>query len=625
MLPEIGTIVAEKYEIVDRIGAGAMGSVFKATHRAMNRVVALKFVHAGIEDKESMERFKREAKILSTLKHKNVVSCYELGLWQGHAFAAMEYVEGESLNVLLHEQETLSVRRAIEIAAQIADGLACAHKNGVVHRDLKPSNILMVGDTAKIIDFGLAKVHLPVGVSMMKLTETGFAVGTPQYMSPEQCVGQNVDARSDIYALGVLMFQMITGKPPFVADSPIEVMHQHFAVIPPPVSVAAPDVVLPSGLDIVVARALAKDPADRYQSAEDFLHALHLVAEGQGGKVTQYIPSQISSAAELRSTPPKRLGTAILVGVLLGGGCLVIGGGYWYFSQNSGDSLEHALTEYSQGHPAEAEEIALSVGIAKYAARDLEAARRAFTDAEKYSRDRGAVGGALVKVLAAHGSNGAKCEDMRRLLDEMGAREVKSRWGKADADMLKFIADDLALQLGEGGQFAKISRFDITRLKSGDSLCLYSAFRQAHNFYEEAAASKIPSIRIRGQLGLARVALSEGNRFTVDDLPPEQDVKALNDGNVEASYYSMKWRLDNGAPYLMAVTHAGPRELGIKLTDRAGHLTPEATFDLMNFLRFKNIAIVPPSKRVVTGTDDWLEFWREYLQETALPDRFFES
>lgn len=283
---EQGDIVDGHYEIIAKLGDGGMGAVFKAREIELERDIALKLMHPGfITDHETLARFEREAKVLSQLIHPNVITFYRFGVWQKYTpYIAMEYVDGQSVRNLLDKTGKLSALTAIDLCTQICDALDTAHNIGIVHRDLKPSNIMLVdhGEEAmqvKILDFGLARVFKDddVGLTQQHLTQTGELVGTVFYMSPEQCRGQKADHRSDIYSLGCVLYELVTGNPPFYAENPIAMMHLHVNEESPQLT---SENAMP-GLATVINRAMEKDPERRFQSMTDMKTQLQMVAQGK--------------------------------------------------------------------------------------------------------------------------------------------------------------------------------------------------------------------------------------------------------------------------------------------------------------------------------------------------------
>jgi beta-lactam-binding protein with PASTA domain/tRNA A-37 threonylcarbamoyl transferase component Bud32 len=272
--PLIDTLFDGRYRIVRKIGAGGMANVYLAEDQELGRRVAIKILndrHAN--DDQFVERFRREAKNAAALSHPNIVSIYDRGEAEGTYYIAMEYLEGRSLKELIVGRGPAPVNIAIEYARQILSALRFAHRHGIVHRDIKPHNVLVDGEgRVKVTDFGIARA----GTSQM--TEAGSIVGTAQYLSPEQARGTNVDQRSDLYSLGVVLYELLTGEAPFEGDTPVEVAMKHLSTVPDAPSTHRPD--LPRELDLVVLRALAKDPEDRYQSAEEMEADLARVARG---------------------------------------------------------------------------------------------------------------------------------------------------------------------------------------------------------------------------------------------------------------------------------------------------------------------------------------------------------
>jgi len=260
-----GTIVDDKYQVISSIGLGGMGVVYEAKQIGLDRLVALKLISYMPSDKEELARFEREALVLSKLQHINIVQFYAYGVWQSFPYIIMERISGVSLQKKLSNNEQIPTDQIIDYAIQICDGLEHAHSNFVFHRDVKPSNIIISTaadgkQVVKLIDFGLAKL---VGFSVQKLTQTNTAVGSVMYMSPEQCSAKKVDARSDIYSVGCLLYQCFAGGPPFSADNAVAVM---FLQTNEPVEKCPGWTALPEAVQSIIARCMSKDPAQRYPS-----------------------------------------------------------------------------------------------------------------------------------------------------------------------------------------------------------------------------------------------------------------------------------------------------------------------------------------------------------------------
>src|SRR5918996_805782 len=283
---ERGQRIGDRYTLVGRLGSGGMADVWLARDEMLNRRVALKFLHERFaQDAQFVERFRREAEAAAGLQHPNVVGVYDRGEADGRHWIAMEYVEGAALKDLI--ARGLSVGEAVEITRQILSGAKFAHARGIVHRDLKPQNVLVDGEgRARVTDFGIARA----GAS--EITATGSVLGTAQYLSPEQAQGLNVTATSDIYSVGVMLYEALTGRVPFDAETPVAVALKQVSEQPRPPSELNPQV--PPALDAVVLRALAKDPANRFQSAEEFIRALDAAeADPSGGALgdtAAYVP-----------------------------------------------------------------------------------------------------------------------------------------------------------------------------------------------------------------------------------------------------------------------------------------------------------------------------------------------
>lgn len=256
-----------RYEIVGELGHGAMGIVYKAKDPLIDRTLAIKTISLNlaidsIDDYEA--RFYQEAKAAGRLSHPNIVTVFDVGKSGDVAYIAMEFLQGRELRDILNEGPRLPVSQTLDIVMQVALGLAYAHEHGIVHRDVKPSNIMVVRDgKVKITDFGIARM-----ASSTVQTQVGVVLGSPKYMSPEQVLGKSIDQRSDIFSLGVMLYEMLTGQPPFVGDTINAVMYQTMNTVPPPPSTLNPEV--PAVLNLIVTKALAKGLDERYQNAMEF-------------------------------------------------------------------------------------------------------------------------------------------------------------------------------------------------------------------------------------------------------------------------------------------------------------------------------------------------------------------
>ncbi|HZN87171.1 MAG TPA: protein kinase [Burkholderiales bacterium] len=273
-----------RFEIVAEIGRGAMGIVYKAQDPMLERTVAIKTINMGM-DRDGAEmyekRFYQEARAAGGLNHPNIVTVYDIGKTETACYMAMEYIEGAELRTLLLPGKPLPVARALSIAAQVAEGLAYAHERGVVHRDIKPANIMVPESGAvKITDFGIARMR-----TSNVQTQTGMMMGSPKYMSPEQVIGKRADHRCDIFSLGVILYEMLTGASPFTGESVNAVMYQIVNFVPPAPSAINP--AAPAALDGIVGRMLAKALEERYQSAAEIARGLrdceHQMRDAGGG------------------------------------------------------------------------------------------------------------------------------------------------------------------------------------------------------------------------------------------------------------------------------------------------------------------------------------------------------
>jgi serine/threonine-protein kinase len=312
--PLLGELIDGRYRVIRILGVGGIGLVYLCQHEVLEKPVAIKILRREYVAHDDLnERFLNEARASSAIKSPRIVDTLDVGtLPDGTPYFVMEYVEGETLASLLDRDGAIAPRLAIDIAKQMAEGLDAAHAAGVIHRDLKPENVFLAPQPdgtlfVKIFDFGIAKVAR----ARKRLTYAGAVFGTPHYMSPEQARGDEVDQRSDLYALGVMLFEMFTGNVPFDGEDPLAVMSQHVERVPPLMS-SLPGVSMPSVLEAIVARCLAKDARDRYLSANELLADLQSVPEADlaTAAATRVAPSPVSApiaSAPVLTPAPARL------------------------------------------------------------------------------------------------------------------------------------------------------------------------------------------------------------------------------------------------------------------------------------------------------------------------------
>src|SRR5688572_27135094 len=278
-----------KYEVESVVGEGAMGVVYCAVDSMLNRRVAIKVMSDAIaQDTDLRERFLREAQAAGSLQHPNVVTVYDFGDVDGHLYIAMEYVEGQDLEDILRSKIVLPLDAKLELIMGVLQGLAFAHKRGVIHRDIKPANIRVDGEgKARIMDFGVA--HL----ASSDMTRTGTMLGTPSYMAPEQILGGPVSPQTDIFSVGAVLYELLTNVRPFKGDTLQTLMYQILSTMPAAIDQIAPD--MPAELNRIVMRALQKEPKDRYARALDMANDLSMVRPAKGHDGT-------SSSMSLRAT-----------------------------------------------------------------------------------------------------------------------------------------------------------------------------------------------------------------------------------------------------------------------------------------------------------------------------------
>src|SRR5712692_5834862 len=278
---QLGKVLDGKYRLDAFLSHGGRGSVYRATHVMLGKTVAVKLINPELlTSPEIVRRFQREARAATALHHPNLVAVYDLGQTSdGTLYIAMEFVNGPSLKAVIASGGPVAPTRTIALLRQIGSALSFAHRNNIIHRDLKPHNIMLATsegglEVPKLVDFGIAKTF----DEATQLTMTGFALGTPQYMAPEQAEGRPVDARSDLYSMGVILYEMLAGEVPFNDASAPAILIKHIKEAPVAPSQKNPRVAIPAELEVIALRCLEKDPARRFQSADEFLAAIDSAA-----------------------------------------------------------------------------------------------------------------------------------------------------------------------------------------------------------------------------------------------------------------------------------------------------------------------------------------------------------
>ncbi len=383
--PLIGSFFAERYQIISQLGKGGMSSVYKAKHTLMDHIVAIKILVAS--DVPSLKRFQLEAKLVSSLKHHNIVTVYDFGVsFKGQPYLVMDYLEGSNLMEEIRREKRLDLVRATWIFCQACDALNLAHKRDLIHRDLKPSNFMLVDeeqhdDVVKLVDFGIAK-HLAMPVSeAAQLTQAGQVLGSPLYMSPEQCTGNRLDARSDIYSLGCVMYETLTGRPPLIGIDVFDTIQRHIHETPRSFASVDPELVsLPEQIEVIVLKCLKLDPGDRYQTIlelwtdlELFRNTLRPAKNATQTGIPAISPIQVTSSNAIRTVTPAAETTAakfswspVIAAVSTAVAAAVMF--YFFHPQSTADHVNSTLPqwkelnekgeqEYSQGHYPSAQKL----------------------------------------------------------------------------------------------------------------------------------------------------------------------------------------------------------------------------------------------------------------------------
>jgi eukaryotic-like serine/threonine-protein kinase len=323
---EAGAILAGRYEILKLLGEGGMGAVYRAHDRELDRVVALKVIRPELaRNAQILQRFKQELILARQITHRNIIRIFDLGQAEGVRFITMEFIEGEDLSCTLARRGKLPAPEAAAIVVQVARGLEAAHEEGVIHRDLKPQNIMIEpSGKASVMDFGIAR-----SVDASQITRTGALMGTPTYMSPEQAQGLKVDSRSDLYSLGIIFYELLTGRPPFLAEKPMATLLRriHEAPVPP----IAVEPAVPKRVNEIVMKMLAMNPEDRYQAAGEIVRDLEAWDAQRTGRTIQAAPIHAGD----RAIPLKYVAAALLLLTALGA---------WLFTRTPGTPPAPAKT-----------------------------------------------------------------------------------------------------------------------------------------------------------------------------------------------------------------------------------------------------------------------------------------
>ncbi len=341
----VGELIAGRYELEELVGSGGMSNVFRAHDRLLERTVALKILHEQYtRDEDYVERFRREARAVAQLTHPNIVTVIDRGEQDGRQFIVFEYVDGENLKEL-SARGPLDPREAIGLALQVAHALSFAHDRGLVHRDVKPQNVLLNEDgQAKVTDFGIAR-----SLDVHGVTQTGTVLGTSDYIAPEQARGQKVDPKTDIYSLGVVLYELLTGEVPFSGDNFVAVAMRHVSEPPPSVLERRPD--CPVRLDLAIRRAMAKDPADRFASMKELCAELEACVAELEGRDGEGATTIVPPASRPRRTRPQRERRRFPVGIaliVLLAALLVAGGAYLLLSSDSAKKALHVASAPSK-------------------------------------------------------------------------------------------------------------------------------------------------------------------------------------------------------------------------------------------------------------------------------------
>ncbi len=488
----IGEVIDGKYRIIEVIGAGGMSLVFKAEHLLLNRTVAVKMLHAYLRsDDVSVKRFQQEAKTCASFDHPNVVPILDFGVTRtGQPFLVMKYLDGISLARMLRQRHRLPWREAVPIFIQCCDGLEAAHAAGIIHRDIKPGNIVVITDPdgserVQVVDFGIAKM-LNDDLNEQRLTQAGEVFGSPLYMSPEQCEGAMLDSRSDIYSLGAVMYETLSGVPPLMGGSATETMRLHAHVAPRPFSVVAEGLTLPAKLEEIVQTMLAKRPSARFSTM---------------AAVRRELWELIDIGSRQQSASPPALNRGAIVAATLS--LLILVGTFVYMQ---GFPL---LRHYRLESMISSAEKDLLDGKAVPAVKTLNAA----LDVAKQIKDHGASESRVLALLSStyeRQGKAAEADNIDKLREALIKREVMQQYGSADVQKL---ADDAStpgadkIEAAHGTEYYRqrvndLENASILLLNNKDAARAERSARRAMEIQRKVFGENDPVlVRLQRQLG----------------------------------------------------------------------------------------------------------------------------
>ncbi|MCP4435175.1 MAG: Stk1 family PASTA domain-containing Ser/Thr kinase [Actinomycetia bacterium] len=555
-------VLGDRYEIHRRLARGGMAQVYLARDRSLDRPVAIKeLVSEFATDPSFVERFRREAQAAANLAHPNIVGVYDWGTQDGTYFIVMEYVDGPSLSQVIRRDGPLHPRRAAELASEVAAALGFAHSRGVVHRDVKPGNVLLTGSgQSKVTDFGIARA---LSSSDEDLTQAGSVMGTATYFSPEQAQGLPVDPRSDLYSLGVVLYEMVSGRTPFTGDTPLAIAYKHVQDQPEPPSTVITD--MPAGMDAVVMKLLSKKPEDRYASAEELRADLRRFLEGEetnaeaalaaaglaagavaGAAVAGAAADPGATAVQPAATGAAAAGAAMVADEPDGGGksrtglflgamvvllALVAGGLFWWASGLSSDvEVPQVVGSRLEDAQAQLEDLGLEVEVVEEANDQVDPGRVSEQDPEAgQTLQKGdtvqltvSTGTAMVEVPNVIGMT---LEDARAALESRGFTVASDSAESEDAEPGTVILQDPgpATEAEEGSQVgvvvSKGPGEEIVPDVSGQSFSAAQAELEAAGFRvagpEEQASDSVPSGQVIGTDPATGTSAERNTRITV--------------------------------------------------------------------------------------------------------------